>query len=103
MLTSLARPGARLRLSRSSLEILSLIALASFSFSPTTLPHHYQESTAQKKQQSRGKPLVFLESDAVIEVGLLDAGFSHGCWGGKIQSSPLSCSDRSRLVLSRTR
>src|SRR2546427_2682970 len=71
--------------------------------SPTTLPHHYQQSTAQKKQQSRGKPLVFLESDAVIERGLRDAGFFLGCWGGKIQSSPLSCSDRSRLVLSKTR
>jgi len=30
-----------LRLSRSSSEILSLIALASFSFLSTTLPHHY--------------------------------------------------------------
>src|SRR5438132_5171512 len=79
------------------------MALASFSFFSTTLPHHYQESTAQKEQQSRGKPPVFLESDAVIEVGLLDAGFFLGCWGGKIQSFPLSCSDRSRLVLSKTR
>jgi hypothetical protein len=31
------------------------MALASFSFFSTTLPHLYKESTAQKKQQIRSK------------------------------------------------
>ncbi|TMI13191.1 hypothetical protein E6H35_08295 [Candidatus Bathyarchaeota archaeon] len=52
-----------LRPSRSSSETLSLIALASFSFLSTTLPHHYQESKAQRKKQLGRKVFVQYQLD----------------------------------------